>query len=85
VIRAPLVYDIPVDELQEIEIDGFQFINLEMESSAIYLLADILGHKAISFNDILSQRFYGKFSGKSDKSIEVLIHAVLKWVTSIES
>jgi len=85
VIRAPLEYDIPIDELYEIEIDGYPFINLEMETSGIYLLSNILGHKAISFNDILSQRLYGKFSGKSGKSIEVLIHAVLKWITSLES
>jgi uridine phosphorylase len=84
VIRAPLEYDIPIEELHEIEIDGLPFINLEMESSAIYLLADILGHKAISFNDILAQRILGKFSGKPAKSIEVLIQAVLNWVTSIE-
>jgi uridine phosphorylase len=85
VIRAPLEYDIPIDELYEIEIDGYPFINLEMETSAIYLLSNILGHKAISFNDILSQRLYGKFSGKSGKSIEVLIHAVLQWITSLEA
>lgn len=85
VIRAELDYDIPIEELHEIQIDGYPFINLEMESSAIYLLADILGHKAISFNDILAQRLEGKFSSKSGKSIEILIHAVLKWITSPSS
>ena len=84
IIRAPLDYDIPIEELHEIEIDGLPFMNLEMESSAIYLLAQILGHKAISFNDILAERLGGKFSGKSGKSIEVLIHATLKWITSLE-
>jgi uridine phosphorylase len=85
VLRAPLAYEIPIDQLHEIEIDGLPFINLEMESSAIYLFAEMLGHKAISFNDILAQRLEGKFSGKSNKSIEVLIHATLKWITSLEA
>jgi uridine phosphorylase len=84
VLRAPLSYSIPIDELHEIEIDGLPFMNLEMESSAIYLLAEMLGHKAISFNDILAQRIQGKFSSKSGRSMEILIHATLKWITSLE-
>ena len=84
VIRAPLAYDIPIDDLHQIEIDGLTFTNLEMETAAIYLLANILGHKAISFNDILSQRIHGQFSAKSGQSIEILIHAVLKWITACE-
>ena len=84
VIRAELDYDIQIDELHQIEIDGLPFMNLEMESSAIYLLSDILGHKAISFNDILAQRLQGQFSKQSGRSIDVLIHAVLKWITAIE-
>ena len=84
VLRAPLSYSIPIDALHEIEIDGLPFMNLEMESSAIYLLAEMLGHKAISFNDILAQRIQGKFSSKSGRSMEIMIHATLKWITSLE-
>lgn len=84
VIRVPLDYDIPIEELHVIEIDGLPMMNLEMESSAIYLLAEILGHKAISFNDILAERLGGKFNSQSGKSIENLIHATLKWITTIE-
>jgi uridine phosphorylase len=84
VIRAPLDYDIPIEQLHEIEIDGLPFMNLEMESSAIYLLAEILGHKAISFNDILAQRLEGTFKNPSGKTIDTLIHATLKWITSLD-
>ena len=84
VLRAPVTYTVPIDDLHEIEIDGLPFVNLEMESSAIYLFAEMLGHKAISFNDILAQRLEGKFSGTSAKSIEVLIQAVLDWITTFE-
>lgn len=84
ILRAQASYTLPIDELHEVEIDDLPFINLEMESSAIYLFAEMLGHKAISFNDILAQRLEGKFSGKSARSMEVLIHAVLRWITSVE-
>lgn len=83
VIRAPLEYDIPIEQLHKITIDDMPFTNLEMESAAIYLLAGILGHKAISFNDILAQRIQGKFNNKTAKSMDVLIHAVLKWITGV--
>jgi uridine phosphorylase len=83
ILRAPVTYKIPLDDLYKIEIDGLPFINLEMESSAIYLFADMLGHKAISFNDILAERLEGKFSGKSGVSIERLIQAVLHWIVKL--
>lgn len=82
-LRAPVAYRIPLDDLYKIEINGMPFINLEMESSAIYLFAEMLGHKAISFNDILAQRLEGKFSGKSGVSIERLIQAVLAWIVKV--
>ena len=84
VIRAELDYDIPVEELHQVEIDGLPFMNLEMETSGIYLLAEILGHKAISFNSILAERLGGKFSSQSEKSVETLIQATLKWITSLD-
>jgi len=83
ILRAPLAYTIPIDALHKIEIDGLPFMNLEMESSAIYLFADMLGHKAISFNNILAQRLHGEFSSKSARSMDVLILATLKWITSM--
>ena len=82
VLRAPVSYKIPLDDLNKIVINGMPFINLEKESSAIYLFGDMLGHKAISFNDILAQRLEGKFSGKSGPSIERLIQAVLQWIVT---
>jgi uridine phosphorylase len=84
VLRAPVSYSIPIDELHKIEIDGLPFMNLEMESSAIYLFAEMLGHKAISFNEVLAQRIQGEFSSRSGRSMEILIHATLKWITSLD-
>lgn len=84
VIRAPLDYDIPIEQLHKFNMDDLTFTNLEMETSAIYLLAGILGHKAISFNDILAQRIKGDFNNKTIPSMENLIRAVLKWITSME-
>ncbi len=82
VLRAQPELNIPIDELHTLEKDGFPFTNLEMESSGIYLLADILGHKAISFNIILAERLVGKFSQQPKASVEKLIQATLQWIAS---
>jgi uridine phosphorylase len=83
ILRAPVAYSPPIDELYEVEIDGLPFINLEMETSAIYLFADMLGHKAISVNLILAQRLHGKFSN-TNEAMENLIQSTLKWITTLE-
>jgi uridine phosphorylase len=64
------------------DIETFQFdnlfcTNLEMETAAIYLLADLLGHKALSCNVILANRIKGTFSTHPKESINRLIEAVL--------
>lgn len=82
VIRAPLEYDIQIDQLHEIQVDGYPFVNLEMETSAIYLLSEILGHRAISFNHILAQRMHGHFSTNPAETMQKLIKSVLDWITS---
>ncbi|NVJ87826.1 MAG: nucleoside phosphorylase [Flavobacteriaceae bacterium] len=68
-------------ELNE-KIDSFQFkkhrvTNLEMETSAIYGLAKLLGHHAVSMNAIIANRANGTFSKNPAKVIEELIKYTL--------
>jgi uridine phosphorylase len=83
-LRITPTYKIPLDELTSIQINNTSITNLEMETSGIYLLAHLLGHKAISFNAILAQRLNGKFSTNPDKIIDELIQHVLKWITLMD-
>jgi len=60
------------------KIDSFKYndiriTNLEMETSAIYGLAKLLGHKAVSMNCIIANRANGTFSKDPYKSVEELI------------
>lgn len=50
--------------------DGLNITNLEMETSAIYGLASILGHQALALNVILANRPTGAFSS-DPKALEV--------------
>ncbi|MDL5512805.1 nucleoside phosphorylase [Arenibacter sp. M-2] len=51
--------------------------NLEMETSGIYGLAKLLGHRAVSLNCILANRAKGQFSSRPDLAIDALIKYAL--------
>ena len=64
------------------KIDSFSFnkekiTNLEMETSAIYGLSKLLGHKAVSMNAIIANRANGTFSKDPYKAVENLIEYTL--------
>lgn len=52
---------------------GVKITNLEMETSAIYGLAKLLGHNACSMNAIIANRSNGTFSENPYKPVEELI------------
>ena len=73
VLRLPLQ-----DAELNAKIDSFEFkehkiTNLEMETSAIYGLAKLLGHNAASMNAIIANRADGTFSKSPKKAVENLI------------
>lgn len=81
VLRISPSYTIPINELHREEWNGYAFTNLEMETAAVYLLADLLGHKAISLNAILANRLSGKFSHQPGKPVDELIVHTLDWIS----
>jgi uridine phosphorylase len=65
------------------KIDSFKFnehriTNLEMETSAIYGLSKLLGHKACSINAIIANRANGTFSKNPGKVVAELIEYALE-------
>ncbi|RMA64261.1 nucleoside phosphorylase [Ulvibacter antarcticus] len=60
---------------------GNRITNLEMETSGIYGMAKLLGHKAISLNAILANRANGTFSKQPQKTVERLIEYTLNKLT----
>ena len=56
---------------------GTRITNLEMETSAIYGLAKLLGHHALSLNAIIANRASGNFSKNPSEVIEKLIKYTL--------
>jgi uridine phosphorylase len=60
-------------KIDNFEFDGYKVTNLEMETSAIYGLAKLLGHEACSMNAIIANRANGTFSEDPYKPVEDLI------------
>ncbi len=81
-IRAkPLLSDL-FTKLEDISFEGLKITNLEMETAAIFGLANILGHKAISLNAILANRRSGQFSADPDKVVDKLIQETLEIIVN---
>ncbi|WP_294301527.1 nucleoside phosphorylase [uncultured Chryseobacterium sp.] len=56
--------------------------NFEMETSAIYALSKLLGHKAITVNNVIANRRRGEFSSDHHASEKNLIEWVLERIIS---
>ena len=68
-------------KIDSFEYNGVKITNLEMETSAIYGLAKLLGHKACSMNAIIANRSNGTFSEDPYKPVEELIIYTLDCLT----
>ena len=76
------------DEKLNAKLSSFEYkkrriTNLEMETSAIYGLSALLGHRAVSMNSILANRSTGEFSKKPAEAIDQLIQYTLEKLTSL--
>lgn len=76
------------DENLNAKLTSFEFkdkriTNLEMETSAIYGLSALLGHRAASMNSILANRSTGEFSKNPGETIDKLIQYTLDKLTSL--
>ena len=65
-------------KIDNFSFNGLKITNLEMETSAIYGLAKLLGHEALSMNAIIANRANGTFSKDTHKTIEKLIKYTLE-------
>ncbi|MCM4173274.1 phosphorylase [Arenibacter sp. TNZ] len=77
-LRLKLEDDEMNTKLASFYFENKRITNLEMETSGIYGLSKLLGHRAVSLNCILANRPNGKFSLKPDLAISELINFALK-------
>lgn len=72
-----------VDDLRKIVLPGNRKVtNIEMETSGLYGLGDLMGHEVISFSVLLAHRIKGTFSQAPDKAVDSLIRCILERVST---
>ncbi|WP_282122373.1 nucleoside phosphorylase [Algibacter mikhailovii] len=81
VLRLPLQDEFLNSKMGAFSYKGMTISNFEMETSAIYGLAKLLNHEALSLNAIIANRASGTFSSRPSEVIDDLIKYVLKKLT----
>ncbi|MGE0588013.1 MAG: nucleoside phosphorylase [Cyclobacteriaceae bacterium] len=76
-LRLPIRFPKLLENLNYYHNGDFWLTNFEMETSAYYAFARLLGHEAISLNAIIVNRIKNKFSKNPNKVIDALIKRVL--------
>lgn len=77
-LRAEAKYEDLIKRLSNIEANGLRITNFEMETAAIYGMATLLGHEAVSVNAILANRINHTFSSNPGLIVESAIKRVLE-------
>lgn len=67
-----------IDQLVNFKFENYKITNLEMETSAIYCMAKMLGHRALSLNAIIANRSTGEFSRNPKETVRQLIEFSLE-------
>ncbi len=80
-LRLALEDDSLNDKISSFTYNDMKITNLEMESSALYGLSKLLGHKAVSMNCIIANRSTKEFSKNPMQSIDNLIQYSLDKLT----
>jgi uridine phosphorylase len=82
ILRLPLQDNEINNKLTDFNYKGMSISNMEMETTAIYGLSKLLGHKALSMNAIIANRVTGEFTSNPLNLIDALIEYTLNKLTS---
>ncbi len=77
VLRLPIQDDNLNAKMDSFMYNDYKITNLEMETAAIYGMANLLGHQALSLSAIIANRALGQFSENPYKAVDELIQFVL--------
>jgi uridine phosphorylase len=83
VLRLGLTNPQLIDRLTEFCYGNHRIINFEMETSAIYGLGKLLGHRCVSLNVIVANRINKTFTKDSTAAVENLIKKALEIIEQI--
>jgi uridine phosphorylase len=83
VVKAALQFPHLVDRLSTFSFENNRVTNFEMETSAIFGLGKIFGHRCLSINTIVANRMNKTFSKDGKKSVDQMIKKSLEIIEKI--
>lgn len=83
VVRAGLQFPELVNRLSGFQFESHRITNFEMETSAIFGLGKIFGHRCLALNTIVANRISKTFTKDAAKSVEHMIQKSLEIISSI--
>lgn len=66
------------EQLTNFNVEGLQIMNFEMETSALYALGGMLGHKTATICTVIANRYQKKYSENYKDSVDKMIQYVLE-------
>lgn len=81
ILRLNLDNESMNEQLTKFTYNNNRITNFEMETSAIYGLSHLMGHKALSLNTIVANRYSGTFSKDPYSAIDSMIQFALEKLT----
>lgn len=82
VLRGKIIIDDFLDKLVSWQNDHSRVTNFEMETSALYGMAKLLGHNACSISAVLANRQTGEFDKDIDKTVNKMIETLLETLSA---
>ena len=81
-VRLKVADDTIIDRASNFHYNGFKVTNFEMETSALYALSLMLGHRAMTVCDIIANRITKEFNEDYKSSMNRLIGKMLDRIAS---
>lgn len=82
VLRIPLNHPDLMNQIQQFNFQGKRVLNFEMETSALFGLGKLLGHRTLTMCAVIANRANGEYSGNYHQIMDQLIQLVLERLTS---
>lgn len=82
-LRASVAFPHLIDALRSFSGCGHRVTNFEMETSAMYGMARILGHKCLSISVVVANRVLGTFSRDPHRAVDGMITTALPVIAGL--
>jgi len=82
-LRLEVIDKTVIDRASLFSYNGVKVTNFEMETSALYVLSAMLGHKAVTVCDIIANRVNDDFNPNYKNSMKALIAEILDRVSDL--